>query len=361
MILEPISMQWGTRRFRVLDTLARTIGESHSLRSFADQVKSNHGTGHYPNVHDQLERLARDDIVSFHKAGRSKVPRLRFDRTGFADEMATLELWRKRQLLEARPTAAEPLDQLETSLAEADSVLSVCLAEPDRNLRLRRLEPLVLIQDTDPEAPCSDEGALAERLAELQAETSLRIDPWIVPARGYGERLRAREANPAPRFLHTETCLWHPQAFWRTVAEALPHGEGLAPETPARLASLAQPALAWNLTRWGYEERGRELDDQATRLCPEAATVGALAADVPRWTGAAGVVLAKADIEPALLVYLAKAEDEGERLGGIVEVLHEREPDPQLAQTLGLLEAFEIEPEPIEHDMVLDAVELYGG
>lgn len=354
-------MHWGTRWFRALDTLARTIGESHSLRSLADQVQSIHGTGHYPNVHDQLERLAEEDIVSFHKAGRSKIPRLRFDRTSFADTMATLELWRKHQLLEARPTAAEPLDRLETSLAEESSVLSVCLAEPDRNLRLRRLEPLVLIQDTDSEVPSPQEVALAERIAEIQRDTSLRIDPWIVPARRFGTYLRTRDANPAPRILHTETCLWHPQAFWRTVADGLPHGEGLAPETPARLASLEQPALAWNLTRWGYEERGREVDDDGPRLCPEAATVGALAADVSRWTGAAGVVLSKADIDPSLLAYLAKSEDEAGRLAGILETLQEHEPKNSLEQSLVLLKARGIEAEPIEQDMVMDAVELYGG
>lgn len=361
MELEAIPLQVGTRRFRVLDTLARTVGESHSLRSFAEEVKSSHGTGHYPNVRDQLERLAQEGMVSFEEAGRSKVPRLRFDHTGFADTMATLELWRKRQLLEERPTAIEPLNRLEASLSEEASVLSVCLAEPDRNLRLRRLEPLILIHGDDSDAASSEEVALGERVADIQAETSLRIDPWIVPAPRYAEWLRARDANPAARILHTETCLWHPQAFWRTVAEALPHGGGLAPETPARLASLDQPALAWNFTRWGYEERGRELDDQASRLCPEAVTAGALAADVPRWTGAAGVVLAKADLDASLLAYLAKSEDEAGRLAGIVEILQDHEPRPSLEHTLALLEALGIEAEPIERDMVMETVELYGG
>lgn len=358
-------MEMSATKLRVLDTLARTIGGSHSIRSLADQVEEHHGTGHYRNVHDQLQALEGDGIVSFRKAGRSKVAHLRFDRAGFPDTMATLELWRKRGLLDDRPAAAEAISRLETTLASDEHVLSIGLAEPHRNIKLRRLDPLILLRGPTQHAPRSDQPAiergLAEQLATLERDLSLRIDPWIVPAQRYGERLRARDASPAPRILRSEICIWHPQAFWHSVAASLPHGEGLAPESPARLASLDEAALAWNLTRWGYEERGRELDDQATPLCPEAAAIGALAAEIPRWIGAAGVVLTKAEIEPTLLAYLAKAEERAGQLAGVLQVLADRRPDPSLEQTLDLLDALGVEATTIEQDMVLDAVELYGG
>lgn len=358
-------METNTTTLRVLDTLSRRIGESESIRSLADQVEEHHGTGHYPNVHEQLDRLQEEGIVRFEKAGRSKIPHLRFDRVGFPDTMATLELWRKDKLLKDRPAAAQALIHLEANLANDEHVLSISLAEPHRNLKLRRLEPLVLLRSRRRGEVRSDEREveleLTEQLANLEEDTSLRIDPWILPAQRYGEWLRAPEASPAPRILRSEICLWHPQAFWRSIAESLPHGEGLAPETPARVASLDDAGLAWNLTRWGYEERGRELDDGGPALCPETVTIGALAKEIPRWIGAAGVVLTKADIQPALLAYLAKAEEQGDQLAGILEILLEREPTQALQHTLDLLNALGIESTTIEQDMVLDAVELYGG
>jgi hypothetical protein len=358
-------MEWGTRRFRVLDTLARTIGESHSLRSFADEVESAHGTGHYPNVHEQLQRLEDAGTVSFEKAGRSKVPRLRFERADLPDTMAALELWRKRALLAEHPNAREPLARVEETLAGDERVRSVSLIASERNLRLRRLELLVLLHETPPEATreaeMHREMELAERLSELENDTALRVDAWPVPADDFADRLTSREASPAPRVLRSQTCVWNPQAFWRGVADGIPHGTGLAPATPSRLSSLEEGEIAWNLSQWGYEERGRALDKEATGLCPEAVAIAALAADIPRWIGAAAVVLAKADIDPTLLVYLAKAEDETGPLGGIVEILHDRDPIPALAHLLQLLEALGIEPERIEQDMVADALDLYGG
>ncbi len=354
-------MEFSGTEFQILDTLARQTGGSPSIRSFTEKVDHYHGKAHYANVHKALQGLAEEGIVTFRASGRSKIPGLRFQNPGFLDAMATLELWRKRTLLKERPNASEPLKRLESSLAEKGSVLSVCLTEPDRNLRLRRLEPLILIQDTNSQPVPSQEADLAEEMAELQSATSLRIDPWIVPAQRFENYLRARQANPAPRILHTETCLWHPQAFWRTVATALPHGEGLAPQTRSRLASMEESALAWNLTRWGYEERGRELDDHGPRLCPEATVIAALAANVPRWTGAAGVVLAKANIDPTLLVYLAKSEDQAARLAALAEILQRHQPRPILEHTLTLLDALKIGAEPIEQGMVMETVELYGG
>jgi hypothetical protein len=357
-------MEWGTRRFRVLDTLARTIGESHSLRSFADEVESAHGTGHYPNVHEQLQRLEDDGTVSFEKAGRSKVPRLRFQRADLPDTMAALELWRKRALLAEHPSAREPLARVEDRLTSDERVRSVSLIAPQRNLRLRRLELLVLLHGT-PQGTTQEPGPhreveLAERLSELEDDTALRVDAWPVPADDFADRLTSREASPAPRVLRSHTCVWNPQAFWLAVAKGLPHGTGLAPATPNRLSSLEEGEIAWNLSRWGYEERGRALDEEATALCPEAVAVAALAADVPRWIGAAAVVLSKADLDANLLAYLAKSEGQAGRLGEIVKILYDRDADPALAHLLQLLEALGIEPERIEQDMVADALDLYG-
>lgn len=352
-------------KLRVLDTLSRTIGETHSIRSLAGEVEAYHGTGHYRNVHEQLQELATEGIVSFQKAGRSKVPRLRLNRSDFADRMALLELWRKQMLLENRPATTEAISHLEGTLGGTPHVRSISLAEPHTNLNLRRLEPLILLEDTSHQEQTTGgsdiELGLAKELATLESDTSLRIDPWFLPAHRYGAWLTARDANPAPRILLSQICLWHPQAFWRSIQDSLPPGGGLAPNPPTRLSSLDEAALAWNLSRWGYEEFGGELDDQATPLCPEAASIGALGADRPRWIGAASVILTKAEIEPTLLLYLAKAEGRASQLAGILEILNDRQPDPNLMRTLGLLAAFDIEAAPIEQDMVLDAVELYGG
>jgi DNA-binding transcriptional ArsR family regulator len=358
-------MDWGTRRFRVLDTLARTIGESHSLRSFADQVKNAHGTGHYPNVRNQLRRLQSEGIVTFEKAGRSKVPRLRFEQTGFPDTMAALELWRKRSLLDDEPTAREAMAKVEAKLTHDGRVRSMSLVDPERNVELRRLELLVLVQHSRQQAAGGQQLErdldLATRLADLENDTALRVDAWAAPADRFGERLTSPNANPAPRILRDQTCIWNPQALWRSVAASLPHGTGLAPSTPRRLSSVEEDQIAANLARWGYEERGREVAERSTSLCPEAVVVAALVADIPRWIGAAGLVLAKADFDPGLLTYLAKAEDQADRLAGIVEILHERDPDPEFEHTLQLLEALEVQPQRIEQAMVTDALDLYGG
>ncbi len=363
-----------TTTLRVLDTLARTIGESHSIRSLAEQVEVHHGTGHYPNVHEKLQGLASEGVVSFEQAGRSKVPRLHLQRTGIADTMATMELWRKHQLLSDRANAAEAIQRLEAELSAEEAVLSVCLVDAGRNLKLRRLEPLVLLRDQAQPMGAGNPGHadgreriraselhLTETLAGLEQRLSLRIDPWVVDVGTFGEHLRAGDANPSPRILRTETCLWHPQAFWRAIAGSLPHGGGLASETPARLAELEVPALAWNMGRWGYVERGRAVDEQATPICPEAVAIGALASRNPRWQAAAGVILSKADLKPTLLTYLAKANDLQGELAGLLQMLHNRRPDPRLSDTIKLLQARDVEPHPIEQDMVNQALESYGG
>lgn len=358
-------MELDTRTFRVLDTLARELGNPLSIRELAKQVESHHGTGHYANVYEKLQKLADEGLVTFQTSGRSKIPRLRLDHTALTDTMANLELWRKRQLLDKRPSAAEALHRIEDELGEDPGVLSICLIDAERNLKLRRLELLILLRDRRGNHrsahSIASELRLMEAVSKLSRDTSLRLDPWVVSADEFGELLTGRDANPAPRALHGETSLWNPQAFWRAISEHLPRADGLAAESPRRLGSVPEDIFARNLIRWGYEERGRELDVTPTPICPEAVAVGALASGIPRWHGAAAVVLSTASFRPTLLAYLAKSEDVQDEMGGILTALQNRRPKPEAEHALDLLQVLGAEPEPIEQDMVTNALELYGG
>lgn len=348
-----------TRR-RILDTLARTLGQTHSIRGLVDEIEQLHGTAHYPNVHDELHELAEEGIVSFDEAGRSKVPRLSLANPRFPDAMAKLELWRKDKLLDETSQKANAILHVEEDLADEADVLTLGLVDAERNLTLRRLEPLVLVR-TD--ADRKEEGAvhrLTGRLEELASDTALRVDPLVLSQETFLQLLQAGEANPIPRLLRNQTCMLDPQRFWRGIQISLGSWASLASATPARLGEIPGDTVAWNLARFGYTEHGRDLDGRGTAVCPEAVIVAALGSDAARWIGAAGVVLSKADHEPPLLAYVARAEDEAKRLLGVLHALGGPDTSERTAETVDLLEASGVEPEEIETDLVQEALELYG-
>jgi hypothetical protein len=134
----------------------------------------------------------------FQEAGRSKIPRLTFGRRGFCDTLAALEFWRKRQLLKHSPAAAQAVDRLEDALASHEDVASVSLVQPERNLRLRRLEPLVLTRPRDREEADRTSIRVARQIAALETETSLRIDPWIASTEQFADPLTAPRPTRHP-------------------------------------------------------------------------------------------------------------------------------------------------------------------
>jgi hypothetical protein len=110
--------------------------------------------------------------------------------------LAALEFWRKRQLLKHSPAAAQAVDRLEDALASHEDVASVSLVQPERNLRLRRLEPLVLTRPRDREEADRTSIRVARQIAALETETSLRIDPWIASTEQFADPLTAPQGQP---------------------------------------------------------------------------------------------------------------------------------------------------------------------
>lgn len=354
-----------TLRRRVLDTLARTLGRSHSIRGLTREVERLHGTAHYPNVHQALADLEEEGLVRFEEAGNARVPRLALGADGLPDAMAAVELWRKRALLEAAPGHGPAVRGLEAALGDAPGVGSVSLVDAATNLTRRRLDVLVLRRrSADDGADDDAEVRLAQRLGRAADRVGLRSDGLIVPEDALASLLRGADANPVPRMLRDATCLWNPQAHWHVVAGAAPRGgAALAPATPARLADLDQDAVRANLARYGYVERGAGPPGgarTAEALCPEAVAVAALAQGKARWVGAAAVVLAKAAYRPTLLAYLAKAEDLADEAAGLLGVLTEVGDEGRRDHTLSILEAFGATPADVDRGVVGDALDLYG-
>lgn len=358
-------MDLGESELRILDALAQTIDEPLPISALADRVQARSGSGPSFDAEESLSSLADEALVGFREVDGARIPSLRFSHTQFPDAMASVELWRKRRLLADRPACALTLQRLTSTLTGEGPIVSVCLGDPERNLSLRRLEPVVLTQAPTDQGggrdPARVQRRITERTRHVEATVPLRIDPLIVPAQRFGELLTVPGANPASRLLRNQTCIWHPQAFWQIVARHLPHGRGLAPASPRQLDSLGEDLVAWNLARWGYEEMGRRLECDEGNLCPEVAAVGALASGRPRWVGAAGVVLAKAEVDPGLLVYLAKAEGEAGRLMGLLEAIHNRQPGGGLEQALEVLDVMDVELRGIDPGTVEEALDLYGG
>lgn len=342
--------------FRVLEAMSKRVSDPISIRQLTSEMKRESGPAYYPNIYRALTALEKEGIVTMEKRGRASIPNLNFASYPLLDTLTEMELQKKREFLRKWPHTWPLFESLERDLGDLPSVESILLLDPERNAKLNRAEPLVLMEEKDKER----EGRVEKATREIGLRFNTRVEPLVVAGAVLIERLRSPEKNPFKEMLIDVVVLYMPQNFWRLIRDAVVHGMRIRFD-PDRTdpSKIGEKDLAYNLARLGYREIGSE-EERGQDLSVEYVVSSALLGEDKRRIAAVPVLLAKNKIDYAILVFLSRRYGFAEKLLGVLIALIKVAPSREIDHAVASMSGAGISPAKMDEAHVRQTLRLYG-
>lgn len=365
--------------FRVLETLSRNIGRDLPISSLRDEIEAQFGTAHYKNVHEAVSQLSQAGYLRVDEAGRSRLVSLELTRGETVDLLAEVDLRSSREARDEPLTLPTPTARIADVLLGDPAVGTAFLVDVDVNLHLNRLELVAATRSTstaEHHEPGSAGGSLVEpdlyhlheRLQVEAAKANVRADVLVLTETELKRGLAATELHPVQVQAKRRRTLVDPQRFWWLVRQA--RREGPEPRMRAAPAGQTPPLdlVSWiredrdrlgqHLERFGYTEMGTG-SSPVEEACVELVIAAALGSDEPRRRYAAAVLLAKNEVNPRLLAFLATKHDLAGDLLGMLRALEEHPRTPGTETVRPFLPG-DSEPADVDRDQIEELLDLYG-
>jgi DNA-binding transcriptional ArsR family regulator len=342
--------------FRVLDAMSRRVSAPVSIRQLTSEMNEESGSAYYPNVYRALSSLQKEGVITMEKQGKASIPALNFAYYLLLDTLTEMELQKKREFLRKRPDTWELFESLERELGNMPSVGSILLLDPERNAKLNRGEPLVLVDKKDK----AHEGKVEKVAHEIGVRFNVKVEPLVVAGGELIERLRSPERNPFKEMLPDMVILYMPQKFWRLIRNAVVHGVRIRFDFDRTDPSkISEKDFAYNLSKFGYRELGSDVEG-GRDFSVEYIVSSALLGEDKRRVAAMPVLLAKNKVDYPLLVFLSRKYGFAEKLLGALVALIKVAPSRDIEHAVATMSGAGVIPAKIDEGHVRQALRLYG-
>ncbi len=316
--------------YKILDILARDIGNPISINKIKNKIKKFHGNADYKNIHTSIHEMEKSRIITTEKIGKSTIAELNFENYIIIDLLSEMELIKKIRFLENYSEYQLTIQELNSMFKELFFIKSVLLIDPKRNAKLNRME-LVWIHVAHPSVDADKEMiAIQDFIHKLQQIHNIKIDYLVLPDKKFIELLKMEEANTIKEMLSNKIILFDPQTFWMEIKETLSKGIRIKTnEQETHPAKIREIDLTFNLERFGYKEMGTCLYLDAKPIGIEYIVTSILIKkDNIRRLEAIPIILAKNNekVNYSLLVFLASKYKVIRQLHSILKVLDTLKP-----------------------------------
>lgn len=350
--------------FRILDILARDLGVQTSIRALAGKVRERYGSGYYANIYNKLQHLAQEKMVDLTSVGRTSLVSLNFKEYMITDLLTEMEIKKKQEVLKGRPELGMLFRELDTYLRDMVFVRSISIINAERNLRLNRVELLILLRGHGTSLfPDKNEAKLVHTTIHmLQSIHGLKIDYIILTDQKLLDALSTDEANPIREMMRNKITFFGPQNFWHVIRVGNEVGLSLrASEKETEPTKIAESDLMYNLTRFGYKEMGIKISG-GTKVCVEYAVSGAIAQGDARRIEAVPVILTKQEshVNYDILLFIARKYNFTEILLGLLKALVSIKPDRRAIDAIGLMEELKIKEVHVNKAAIQEKMRLYN-
>jgi hypothetical protein len=195
-------------------------------------------------------------------------------------------------------------------------------------------------------------------MLKIERKHNLKISSLILDEHDFFDLLTSDEVNPAREALSQQITLTNPQAFWSQIKEIAQKNQirNLGPET--KPLSISESDLTFNLNRFGYSEFGADFT-LGKKFCVEYIVTSLLLREEARGIEAVAVILAKNRFNCNLLAFLSQKYQASPRLLGILKILRQTHPKPEVSQTIKILEATNSKELPADEVSIKQKLELY--
>ena len=341
--------------FRVLEAMSRRVSDSVSIRQLTSEMEES-GPAYYPNIYRALASLQKEGIVTMEKQGKASIPSLNFASYLLLDALTEMELQKKREFLRKWPDTWGVFESMERELGDLPSVRSILLLDPERNAKLNRAEPLVIMTEKDR----TEEGKVEKVANEIGTRLNVRVEPLVVAGADLIEQLRSPEKNPYRELLPGMVVLYMPQRFWRLIRDAVVHGVRIRFDLDRTDPSkIGEKDLVHNLARLGYKELGSEAKG-GRDFSVEYIVSSVLLGEDMRRIAAVPVLLAKNKVGYSLLAFLSQRYGFAEKLLGALVAMIKVAPSREIERAVGAMSGGGVIPAKMDEAHVRQALRLYG-
>jgi DNA-binding transcriptional ArsR family regulator len=341
--------------FRILDAMSRRVSNPVSIRQLTSEMEES-GPAYYPNIYRALASLEKEGIVTMEKQGKASIPALNFANYLLLDTLTEMELQKKREFLRKWPDTWGLFESLERELGDLASVGSILLLDPERNAKLNRAEPLVLMEEKE----TAQESKAQKVTHEIGTRLNVRVEPLVVAGSELIERLRSPERNPFKEMIPDMVVLHMPQEFWRLIRNAVVQGVRIRFDLDRTNPSkISEKDLVHNFAKLGYKEFGSEADG-GQDFSVEYIISSVLLGEDKRRIAAVPVLLAKNKVDYSLLVFLSQKYGFAEKLLGALVALIKVAPSRESERAVAAMSGGGVIPAKMDEPHVRKALRLYG-
>lgn len=325
--------------FRILDALSQNPGCKYSINGLVGRIRELGYSAYYKNVYDRVQELKEEGILDVRKTGNTSLVSLHFNGPHVFDELAVMELEKKKRLINKHPQTGTFIHDLE---AQLDDSHSLALVRPDENIKLNTTDILCLTKPENTED-------ILKRCRLLGQKHNTRIHPLTLTTEEFTRLLESREQNPVWEILADKIVLTNPAGFWKTAGEARIPESRRERHGPHR---MSMRELYSNLSRFGYAAFTVNEGGEAEEYCIESTITACLLNDDARLREAAPILLTKNHINYRLLLYLAvkhkRVNSAGYFMEAAKELIQDEEKKKTLGQALKLFMLFRETPREVE-------------
>jgi len=344
--------------FRILDTLSRDLNGHISIRKLTDMIKELHGTAYYKNIYDKIQELKKQDILNILKVGKSSVISLNFSNYSLADILSEIELKKKKEFLEKKPEAQLIFLEIEELLKNFNSIKSAMTINPRKNLKLNRLEFIILLANNSKEE--IEIPAITSVMEKIQNKYNIKIDSLILTEKRFLKFMNSNDDNPLKEMFWDKIVFFHPQSFWIIIRTGLKNGMKIISERiGTNPAKITEKDLMYNLSRFGYKEMGIKIE-KGNDICVEYIITSILLQSGARRIYAIPVILAKNKINYNLLTFLCQKYKKMGQLLGIIKILNKIKKDREIKTVIRILESVGTKKIKFNQDIIEKNLRLYN-
>jgi len=341
---------------RILDTISSNIGDSLSINQLTERIKDTYGSAYYANIYRKLQELKSEGLLDLEPIGKSSSVKLNFDNYLLIDNLAAVEIEKKIDLLSKRKNLFSLLADMDKILADKCSIKSVTAINPLKNVKLNRVELLFLLRETPDYL--NETVELSKEMLSLERKYNLKISSLILDKCDFVDLLTSDEVNPVKEALSQQITLYNPQAFWIQIKEIAEKSQIRTISSETKPLNLSDSDLTFNLNRFGYSEFGASFT-HGKKFCVEYITTSLLLREDARGIDAVAVILAKNRFNSNLLSFLSQKYQTAPKLLGILKILRQTNPKPQVNDVVKILKAVNLQELPADETSIKQKLELY--
>jgi hypothetical protein len=346
-----------TLTLRILETITSNMGDPLSINQLTERIKETYGSAYYANVHQKLQELKNEGTLTLEQIGRSSNIKLNFQNYLLIDTLAEMEIEKKRNFLTNRNELFSLLTEMDKALNGKCEIQSISAINLSKNIKLNKIELLILLRETSNYHKTTIE--VCREMLKLQNKHNVKINNLIVNGQDFLELTTSNEINPVREALSEKIVFYGPQSFWSEIREIAQKTEIKTIGQKTKPASISQLDLMYNLNRLGYKEFGHQFT-QGKNFCIEYVVTAILLQEDTRLTEAIPVVLAKNTFKSSVLAFLNQKYDTSGRLLGLLKILQNIKPTQENADTIELLETFNVKEIHADKESLMQKLRLYN-